>query len=141
MPYAEKLDDLHGRPMINIVSGATFYIYDKYSSTLSKPSGWLSLKTMEDAIIFCPEPNPIFALRMAVHAPARQLAYLCAGISSQVSSITSAERPDRAVTSEDESARGSASRLRASSAPGRELRYSFRRAMTGSTFIARRAGR
>ena len=50
MPYAEKLDDLHGRPMINILSGATFYIYDKYSSTLSKPSGWLSLKTMEDEI-------------------------------------------------------------------------------------------
>jgi hypothetical protein len=50
MPYAEKLDDLHGRPMVNIISGATFHIYDKYASTLSKPSGWLSLKTMEDEI-------------------------------------------------------------------------------------------
>ena len=50
MPYAEKLDDLHGRPMVNIISGATFYIYDKYRSTLSKPSGWLCLKTMEDEI-------------------------------------------------------------------------------------------
>lgn len=50
MPYAEKLDDLHGRPMVNIMSGATFYVYDKYSSRLAKPSGWLSLKTMEDEI-------------------------------------------------------------------------------------------
>jgi hypothetical protein len=50
MPYAEKLDDLHGRPMVNIISGATFYICDKYRSTLSKPAGWLSLKTMEDEI-------------------------------------------------------------------------------------------
>ena len=50
MPYTEKLDDLHGRPMVNIVSGETFYIYDKNSSTLPKPVGWLSLKTMEDEI-------------------------------------------------------------------------------------------
>ena len=50
MPYAEKLDDLHERSMVNIVSSGTFYIYDKYSSTLSKPAGWLSLKTMEDEI-------------------------------------------------------------------------------------------
>ncbi len=50
MPYAEKLDDLHGRPMINVVSGGTFHIHDKNSSTLTKPAGWLSLKTMEDEI-------------------------------------------------------------------------------------------
>jgi hypothetical protein len=50
MPYREKLDDLHGRPMINIVSGGTFYIYDKSSSASPKTSGWLSLKTMEDEI-------------------------------------------------------------------------------------------
>jgi hypothetical protein len=50
MPHMAKLDDLHGRPMVNIVSGATFYIYDKSSSTLPKPPGWLSLKTMEDEI-------------------------------------------------------------------------------------------
>jgi hypothetical protein len=50
MPYREKLDDLHGRPMINIVSGGTFYIYDKSSSTSPKTSGWLYLKTMEDEI-------------------------------------------------------------------------------------------
>jgi hypothetical protein len=50
MPYTEKLDDLHGRPMVNIVSGGTFYIYDKSSSTSSKSLGWLSLKTMEDEI-------------------------------------------------------------------------------------------
>ena len=50
MPYAERLDDLHGRPMVNIISGATFYIHDKYSSTSPKPRGWLSLKTMEDEI-------------------------------------------------------------------------------------------
>ncbi len=41
MPYAEKLDNLHGRPMVNVVSGGTFYIHDKNSSTLPKPSGWL----------------------------------------------------------------------------------------------------
>lgn len=50
MPHREKLNDLHGRTMVNIVSGATFHIYDKNPSTLAKPSGWLSLRTMEDEI-------------------------------------------------------------------------------------------
>ena len=50
MPHAEELNDLHGRPIVNIVSRATFYIYDKSSSTLGKPPHWLSLKTMEDEI-------------------------------------------------------------------------------------------
>src|SRR5437667_3368475 len=50
MPYTEKLDDLHGRPMVNAVSGGTFYIYDKSSSTSRKSSGWLSLRTMEDEV-------------------------------------------------------------------------------------------
>jgi hypothetical protein len=50
MPYREKLDDLHGRPMVNVVSGATFYIYDTSSSTSHKSLGWLSLRTMEDEI-------------------------------------------------------------------------------------------
>jgi len=50
MPHREKLSDLHGRTMVNIVSGGTFHIYDKNSSTLPKPSGWLSLRTMEDEI-------------------------------------------------------------------------------------------
>jgi hypothetical protein len=50
MPYRERLDDLHGRPMVNIVSRGTFYIYDKSSSTSPKTSGWLALKTMEDEI-------------------------------------------------------------------------------------------
>jgi len=49
MPYTEKIDDLHGRPMVNVVSGATFYTHDKNSSTLPK-LGWLTLKTMEDEI-------------------------------------------------------------------------------------------
>jgi hypothetical protein len=50
MPHTDKLNDLHGRTMMNIVSGATFHIYDKNSSRLPKPSGWLSLRTMEDEI-------------------------------------------------------------------------------------------
>ena len=50
MPHTERLNDLHGRPMVNVVSRATFYIYDKSSSTSPKTSGWLSLKTMEDEI-------------------------------------------------------------------------------------------
>jgi hypothetical protein len=50
MPRTEKLNDLHGRPMVNLVSGETFHIYDENSSTLPKPLGWLSLKTMEDEI-------------------------------------------------------------------------------------------
>jgi hypothetical protein len=50
MPHTEKLNDLHGRTMINIVSGETFHIYDKNSSKFPKPSGWLSLRTMEDEI-------------------------------------------------------------------------------------------
>jgi hypothetical protein len=48
--YVRKLNDLHGRPMVNIASGATFYIYDKASTTSSKSLGWLSLSTMEDEI-------------------------------------------------------------------------------------------
>lgn len=50
MPHAAKLNDLHGRPMVNIVTGESFHIYDKSSSSLPKPSGWLSLKTMGDEI-------------------------------------------------------------------------------------------
>ncbi len=50
MPYTEKLNDLHGRPMVNVVSGETFFIHDSNASTLPKASGWLSLKTMEDEI-------------------------------------------------------------------------------------------
>jgi hypothetical protein len=50
MPHTEKLNDLHGRTMVNIVSGETFHIYDKNSSRLPKPPGWLSLRTMEDEI-------------------------------------------------------------------------------------------
>ncbi len=50
MPYREKLNDMHGRPMVNVVSGGTFYIYDKTSSTSPKTSGWVSIKTMEDEI-------------------------------------------------------------------------------------------
>ena len=50
MPHTEKLNDLHGRTMVNIVSGETFHIYDKNSSKLPKPPGWLSLRTMEDEI-------------------------------------------------------------------------------------------
>jgi hypothetical protein len=50
MPHTEKLNDLHGRTMVNVVSGETFHIYDKNSSKLSKPPGWLSLRTMDDEI-------------------------------------------------------------------------------------------
>ena len=50
MPQTEKLNDLHGRTMVNIVSGESFHIYDKNSSKLPKPPGWLSLRTMEDEI-------------------------------------------------------------------------------------------
>jgi hypothetical protein len=50
MAQTAKLDDLNGRTMVNIVSGETFHIYDKCSSRLPKPPGWLSLRTMEDEI-------------------------------------------------------------------------------------------
>jgi hypothetical protein len=50
MPHTEKLNDLHGRTMVNVVSGETFHIYDKNSSKLPKPPGWLSLRTMDDEI-------------------------------------------------------------------------------------------
>jgi hypothetical protein len=45
MPQKGKLNDLHGRAMVNIVSGETFHICDKNSSRLPKPPGWLSLRT------------------------------------------------------------------------------------------------
>ena len=50
MPHTKKLNDLHGRQMVNVVSGEAFHIYDRNSSRLPKPPGWLSLKTMEDEI-------------------------------------------------------------------------------------------
>jgi hypothetical protein len=50
MPHTDKLSDLHGRTMVNVVSGESFHIYDKNSSRLPKPPGWLSLKTMGDEI-------------------------------------------------------------------------------------------
>ena len=50
MPQPDKLNDLHGRKMVNIVSGETFHIYDKNSSKLPKPPEWLALRTMEDEI-------------------------------------------------------------------------------------------
>jgi len=50
MPHREELNDLHGRTMVNVVSGEAFHIYDKNSSRLPKPLGWLSLKMMEDEI-------------------------------------------------------------------------------------------
>jgi hypothetical protein len=50
MPHTNKLNDLHGRTMVNVVSGEIFHIYDKNSSRLPKPPGWLSLRTMEDEI-------------------------------------------------------------------------------------------
>jgi hypothetical protein len=45
MPYTEKLDNLHGRPMVNVVSGGTFFIHDANATALPKPSGWLPLRT------------------------------------------------------------------------------------------------
>ena len=50
MPSSEKLDDLHGRPIVNAVSGATFYIYDENSATSRKSPGWVALTTMGDEI-------------------------------------------------------------------------------------------
>jgi hypothetical protein len=50
MPKTENLNDLHGRPMVNVVSGATFYVHHKNSSGSTKSPGWVSLRTMEDEI-------------------------------------------------------------------------------------------
>lgn len=50
MPQPEKLDDLHGRTMVNIVCGESFHIFDRNSSKLPKPPDWLSLRTMEHEI-------------------------------------------------------------------------------------------
>src|SRR3984893_13211570 len=50
MAHTDKIKDFHRRTMVNVVSGETFHIYDKNSSKLPKPPGWLSLKTMEDEI-------------------------------------------------------------------------------------------
>jgi hypothetical protein len=49
-PYREELHDLHGRPMVNIASRATFYVYDKESAISTKSLGWLSLGTIEDEV-------------------------------------------------------------------------------------------
>lgn len=36
--------------MVNVVSGQAFHIHDQNTSKMPKPSGWLSLLTMEDEI-------------------------------------------------------------------------------------------
>ena len=50
MQYTAKPNDLHGRPMVNVVSGETFFIHDANVSKSRKPLRWLALKTMEDEI-------------------------------------------------------------------------------------------
>jgi len=78
------------------VSGGTFYIYDKSSSTSYKPSaGFLSRRWKTKSVTFCPEPKASSALPTATHARARQSVCLCAGISWQVSFHTSAKRHPR----------------------------------------------
>jgi hypothetical protein len=98
MPYAEKLDDLHGRPMVNVVSGGTFYIHDKEFIHVGEvgEAGFLSRQWKTRSIIFCPERKASFALPSAADARAKQSACLCAGISLQVSFIMSAKRHLRA---------------------------------------------
>jgi len=46
----QKLNDLHGHPMVNLNSGATFYIYYEESAVLKKSVGWLALSRMADEI-------------------------------------------------------------------------------------------
>jgi len=98
MPHTEQLNDLHGRTMVNIVSGETFHIYDKNSSRLPKPPGWLSLRTMEDEINrilsraeskFC-APNPNGGI-----CTSKTIGLLGVGTSRQVNFIPSAKRRPR----------------------------------------------
>ena len=97
MPQPVKPNDLHGRAMVNIVSGETFHIYDRSASRQPKPPGWLSLRTMEDEISrilsraeskFC-DPN-------GGTCTPRTVGLLGAGILSRVSSISSGKRPQHA---------------------------------------------
>lgn len=89
MPHTEKLHDLHGRQMVNVVSGETFHIYDSNTSRLPKPAGWLSLKTMEDEINrILSRPRASSALPTAARARARRSGCLCAGISSEANFTT-----------------------------------------------------
>jgi hypothetical protein len=100
MPDTERLTDLHGRMMVNIVSGESFHIYDKNSSRLPKPPDWLSPKTMEDEINHilsrCREPKASSPLPTVAHAQAEPSARLRPGISSRVSFIASVKRRQRA---------------------------------------------
>jgi len=93
MPHREKLNDLHGRTMVNIVSGETFHIYDKHSSKLPKPPGWLSLRTMEDEInrILSRAESKFRDPNGGVCTP-RQSGYLCAGRLSPENSISLEKR-------------------------------------------------
>ena len=76
-PSSEKLNDLHGRTTVNIVSGESFHIYDKNSSRQPKPAGWLSLRTMEDEInrILSRAERASSVLPTAECAPAKQSAF------------------------------------------------------------------
>ena len=48
--YKAELDDLDGRPMVNVVSGETFYICDRRTSASGTPPRSLCLRTMKDEI-------------------------------------------------------------------------------------------
>ena len=59
-------------------------------------AGFLSKRWKTKSITFSREPRASFALPTGAHALARPLACLCAGMSSQVSFITSAKKRPRA---------------------------------------------
>jgi hypothetical protein len=94
MPYTDKLNDLHGRPMVNVVSGQTFFIHDANASKSPKPLGGLPSRRWKTRLLIpYREPRASFAPPTAAHARARHWACSCAGTSSQVSFITSEKRP------------------------------------------------
>jgi hypothetical protein len=99
MPRRNKLNDLHGRLMANIVSGESFhstFTTGIHPPCLSCQVGFLSRQWRTKLISFSAEPKASSALPTAARAPVKQSACLRAGISSRVSFITSAKRRLRA---------------------------------------------
>ena len=97
MPHTENLNDLHGRTMVNIVSGetSTFTIRIRRDCR-SLWAGCLSRRWKMKSITSCRERKPSSALPTAAYARVGRSAGLRAGMSSRVNFITSAKRHLRA---------------------------------------------
>ena len=94
IPYWTKLNDLHGRPMVNFASGARPFIFTTrlLLPQASRWDGFLLARWRMKLIAFCAGLKANLARLTALRAQAKLSACSCAGTSWLVSFITLAEK-------------------------------------------------